>query len=87
MAADDLAEARTELEKEFAQVRQHLGEVEQALKQVLDANADDDIESLLEVLEDKVHKARTGGLLGSGAKGHARARQRYLELQAKPAPQ
>jgi hypothetical protein len=81
MATNSLEEARTELEKEFTQVRKHLGELESQLRAVMNANAEDDIEHLLGELEDSVHKARTGGVFGSGANGHARARKAYLELK------
>jgi hypothetical protein len=53
------------------------------MRTVLNANAEDDIEHLLGELEDAVKKARTGGLLGSGANAHARARKHYLELSGK----
>jgi hypothetical protein len=83
--ADSLAEARKDLEKEFGDVRKHFGELEAALRSVLNANAEDDIEHLLKELEDRVHKARTGGVLRSGANSHARARKKYLELSGKSA--
>jgi hypothetical protein len=81
--ADTLADARTKLEKEYADVRKHFGAIEAAMRTVLNANAEDDIEHLLKELEDAVQKARTGGLLGSGANSHARARKTYLELSGK----
>jgi hypothetical protein len=83
MANDSLSDARTELEKEYTDVRKHFGDIESAMRSVLDADADDDIEHLLAELEDKVKKARTGGVLGSGANSHARARKKYLELSGK----
>jgi hypothetical protein len=83
MANDSLADARTDLEKEYADVRKHFGDIEAAMRTVLNANAEDDIEHMLGELEDKVHKARTGGVLGSGANSHARARKKYLELAGK----
>jgi hypothetical protein len=81
MSADNLAEARQELEKEYAQVREHLGPVEQAMQAVLGAGPEDNIEDLLEHLEDVSKKARTGGVLKSGANGHTRALKNYLELK------
>jgi hypothetical protein len=81
--ADSLSEAREKLEKEYSDVRKHFGEIEAALRTVLNANAEDDIEHLLKELEDRVHKARTGGVFGSGANSHARARKTYLELAGK----
>jgi hypothetical protein len=83
MANDALADARKDLEEEFSDVRKHFGDIESAMRSVLNANADDDIEHLLSELEDKVHKARTGGVLGSGANSHGRARKKYLELSGK----
>ena len=83
MATESIAEARTELEKEYADVRKHFGGLEAAMRTVLNANAEDDIEHMLGELEDAVKKARTGGVLGSGANSHARARKHYLELSGK----
>ena len=78
MPKDKLAEAREELEKEYAQVREHLGEIEQAMQAIMKAGPEDDLSTMLETLEDRVHKARTGGVFGSGAKGHASALKDYL---------
>ena len=78
MPKDKLAEAREELEKEYAQVREHLGEIEQAVQAVMKAGPEDDLSKMLETLEDRVHKARTGGIFGSGASGHASALKAYL---------
>jgi hypothetical protein len=81
--ADSLSDARNDLEKEYADVRKHFGEIEASLRAVMNANAEDDVEHLLSELEDKVHKARTGGVIGSGANSHTRARKKYLELAGK----
>lgn len=75
----DEEKARKELDKEFAQVRESLGDVHVAFDAVLDAGPEDDLYGLLEKLEDAAQEARTGGLIGSGAKGHRRARKKYLE--------
>jgi hypothetical protein len=83
MSADNLAEAREELEKEFAQVREHLGEIEQAMQALMKCGPEDEISKMLETLEDRVHKARTGGVLGSGANGHAKALKEYLALKVR----
>ena len=83
MANDSIAEARKDLEKEYADVRKHLGTIEAAMRTVLNSNAEDDIEHLLGELEDAVKKARTGGVMGSGSNAHARARKKYLELSGK----
>jgi hypothetical protein len=83
MSKDNLADAREELEKEYAQVREHFGDIEQAVQAVLKAGPEDDISKMLETLEDRVHKARTGGVFGSGAHGHASALDAYLKLKVK----
>jgi hypothetical protein len=77
----DEEKARKELEEEFAQVRESLGDVHVAFDAVLDAGPEDDLHDLLEKLEDAAREARTGGLIGSGAKGHRRARKKYLEVK------
>lgn len=71
--------ARKELDKEFAQVRESLGDVHVAFDAVLDAGPEDNLYDLLENLEDAAREARTGGLIGSGAKGHRRALKKYVE--------
>jgi hypothetical protein len=83
MSADNLAEARKELEKEYAQVRESFGAIEQAVQSLMKAGPEDDLAKMLETLEDRVHKARTGGVLGSGANGHARALKDYLDVKVK----
>ena len=80
MSDDDLGKAQREMEQEYRQFREHLGEILEAVDQVSRATVTDDVYGLLERLEDKVHKARTGGLLGSGAKGHREAREDWLKL-------
>ena len=83
MSADNLAEARKELEKEYAQARESFGEIEEAMQAVMKAGPEEDLSALLETLEDRAHKARTGGLLRGGAKGHAKALENYWELHGK----
>ena len=83
MSKDNLAGAREELEKEYAQVREHFGEIEQAVQAVLKAGPEDEISKMLETLEERVHKARTGGIFGSGSNGHASALKTYLNLKVK----
>ncbi len=80
----DLDGARKKLEDEFGQVRKHLDKIRKALDKVDAAGPEDDIHGLLEQLEDVVKEVRTGGLVGSGANGHKRARKRYLELKLNP---
>ena len=83
MAHDPLQEAREELDKEFRQFREHWGTVLEAVDAVNQAGPMDDVHGLLDRLEEAVEKSRTGGLLGGGAKGHRKARERYQELLAK----
>ncbi len=77
--ADDLDEARRELDKEFADVRKDLRKIHDAVNDVEAAGPEDDVSELLERLEDVVKEVRTGGLLGGGAKGHKTAREAYLD--------
>jgi hypothetical protein len=77
--ADDLDEARRELDKEFADVRKDLRRIHDAVNDVEAAGPEDDVSELLERLEDVVKEVRTGGLLGGGAKGHKAAREAYLD--------
>jgi hypothetical protein len=79
--AQSLDDLRKELDKEFNQFRERLTDVRTAMDAVEKASPTDDVEGLLDRLEDAVKKVRTGGLLGSGAKGHARARKEFLEAQ------
>lgn len=83
--ADDLEKARKEMDQEFAQFREHLGDVLEAVDRVTEAGPTDDVYGILEHLEDVVHKVRTGGILGSGAKGHREAREEWLKLGGGPA--
>ena len=79
--ADDLDKARRRLEDEYGQVRRHLGNIRSALDDVEKAGPEDDLESLLKELEDRVNEVRTGGLIGSGANGHHRALEDYRKLK------
>lgn len=81
--ANDLDDARKELDQEFAQFRDNLGKIYEKLERVSQAGPTDDISELLKELEDTVGKVRTGGMVGSGAKGHREAREKWLELQGK----
>ena len=78
---NELEDARKDLDKEFKQVRENIDKIREKLDQVSAAGPEDDISSMLDELEDLVHKVRTGGLIGSGAKGHRKAREQYLELR------
>lgn len=79
----DLEAARKELDQEFTQFRDSLGKIYEKLERVSQAGPADDISALLKDLEDTVGKVRTGGLVGSGAKGHRGAREAWLKLQGK----
>lgn len=81
---DELQQAREELDAEFQQFRKHLDDIHAALTKVEQAGPLDSVTDLLEALEDTVKKVRTGGLIGGGAKGHEKARKRYLELKGTP---
>jgi hypothetical protein len=80
---NELEDARKELDKEFQQFRENLGKIYEELDKVSKAGPTDDLTGMLKDLEDVVGKVRTGGLIGSGAKGHREAREKYLKLQGK----
>lgn len=81
----ELDNARKELDQEFSQVRKNLDAIRAKLDAVTAAGPEDDISALLEDLEDTVKKVRKGGLIGSGAKGHREAREKYFEAKGRPA--
>jgi hypothetical protein len=82
MANSAIDDARREVEKEYEQFRAQFGLVLEAVQRVSDAGPQDDVYGLLERLEDVVREARTGGALGSGAKGHRRAVERLAEAES-----
>lgn len=82
--SDDLAKAREELEQEYRQVWENLAQIRTRFEAVTSAGPEDDITGLLEELEDTVKKVRTGGLIGSGSKGHREAREKYFEAKGTP---
>ena len=71
------------LEDEYGQVRRHLDRIRKALDKVEAGGPEDDLYGLLGELEDTVKEVRTGGVIGSGAKGHRRAHNDYLKLAGK----
>jgi hypothetical protein len=73
MSDSSLEKARAEVQKEFEQFREQFGRVLEAVQRVSDAGPFDDVHGLLERLEDTTRDVRTGGVLGSGAKGHREA--------------
>ena len=78
--SEELDKARDQVHKEFKKVSEQIADIHVAFHAVKDAGPEDDIYGLLDTLEDTVHKARTGGLLGSGAKGHRKALEEYRTL-------
>lgn len=79
--ADSLEEARKRLDDEFGQVRRKLDKIHGALDKVEAAGPEDDLHDLLLDLEKTVKEVRDGGVVGSGANGHRRARKEYLDLK------
>ena len=77
--AEGLEEARKRLDDEYGQVRRHLDRIHSAMDRVDAGGPDDDLYELLKDLEDVVKEVRTGGVVGSGAKGHKRALENYRE--------
>jgi hypothetical protein len=75
--AEGLEEARRKLDDEYGQVRRHLDKVHAALDRVDAAGPEDDLYALLKDLEDIVKEVRTGGVVGSGARGHRKALDEY----------
>jgi hypothetical protein len=80
----ELDNARKELDNEFEQVRKNLDVLRRELDRISAAGPEDDITDMLKDYEDQVKKVRTGGLIGSGAKGHRDARDAYLKLRGIP---
>ena len=72
-----LEEARRELDEEFSQHRDRMGEVHRRLADVDRLGPTDDVYEAMEKLLDAVKEATTGGLVGSGAKGHREAREEW----------
>jgi len=79
--AKSLEEARKELDDEFEQVRRQLRKVHDELAKVDELGPEDDITEALKKLEDVVKEARTGGMIGSGSKGHREALEEYNKLK------
>lgn len=77
--AEGLDEARRKLDDEYGQVRRRLDKIHTALDRVDAAGPEDDLYALLKDLEDVVKEVRTGGIVGSGARGHRKALEQYRE--------
>jgi len=81
MATDEeVADARAKLEKEYKDVMESLGDLYVAIEAVKTADLDSDLVGLLDAVANEANKARTGGMIGSGAKGHRRALKDYQSL-------
>lgn len=75
----DLEKATEELNEAYEKVREDLGRVFVAFEDLRNAGATDDVHGLLDRLEEVIKDVRTGGVIGSGAHSHRRARDRWLE--------
>lgn len=75
----DLEHATEELNEAYERVREDLGRVFVAFEDLRNAGPTDDVHGLLDKLEDVIKDVRTGGVFGSGANSHRRARDRWLE--------
>jgi len=78
-----LEEARKELDQEFSQHRDRMGEVHRRLADVDRLGPTDDVYKAMEKLLDAVKEATTGGLVGSGAKGLREAREEWQKAGGK----
>ena len=76
----EIAQAHHKLEKEYKDVMGSLGDLYVAVEAVKSAGLGDDIAGLLETVQSEAKKARTGGVIGSGAKSHAKALKEYREM-------
>ena len=77
--AEGLEEARRKLDDEYGQVRRHLDRIHAAMDRVDAGGPEDDMYELLKDLEDVVKEVRTGGVVGSGARGHKKALETYRD--------
>ena len=85
MATDEeIQDARKKLEREYKDVMESLGNLYVAVEAVKSAGIGDDISGLLDTVQSEAKKARTGGVIGSGAKSHAKALKEYRELTTPP---
>jgi hypothetical protein len=81
--AEGLEEARRKLDDEYGQVRRRIEKIHTALDRVDAAGPEDDLYALLKDLEDVVKEVRTGGIVGSGARGHRKALEHYRDRKNK----
>ena len=82
--AKSVEEARKELDQEFSQHRDRMGEVHRRLADVERLGPTDDIHKAMERLLEAVKEATDGGLIGGGAKGHREARDEWLKAGGTP---
>ena len=80
---ESLEEVRRKLDDEYGQVRRHLDRIHKARDRVDAAGPVDVLYELLKDLEDGVKEVRTGGVVGTGARGHRRALEHYRERKGK----
>jgi len=83
---EEVTKARERLDDEFRSVKDSLGDMYVAIEALRAAGPEDDLADLLGNIEDAAKKARTGGVIGSGAKSHAKALKAYQELTAPQTP-
>ena len=77
--AEGLEDARRKLDDEYGQVRRHLDKIHAAMDRVDSGGPEDDMYELLKDLEDVVKEVRTGGVVGTGARGHKKALEAYRD--------
>jgi len=80
---DSLEAARRKLDDEYGQVRRHLDRIHKAMDRVDSSGPEDDVYELLKDLEDVVKEVRSGGIVGTGARGHRRALENYRERKGR----
>ena len=81
--SNDLEDTRKELDKEFEQFRKRIGKLHEKLEKLEKLGPTDDIYDEFSEFEDIVKEIRTGGMIGSGLKGHREAREKYNESRNK----
>ena len=74
-----LEDAEKNLLEKYEKVKEDLGRVFVAFEDLRNADAYADISSQLSELESVVKDVRTGGVIGSGANSHRRAREKWIE--------
>ena len=76
----EVQDAHSKVEKEYKNTMESLGDLYIAVEALKSAGVHDDLADLLDNVAKEAKKARTGGVIGSGAKSHARALKDYREL-------